>query len=759
MALSGNVATINPKDVQVPSSADAPAPVKVIKADDLRTVGDKLSTLFIQFKNDRRIAELRWLRNQRQYLGIYDPDIDKDMSPSRSKAYPRVTRIKCVSVVSRLMNLMFQGEDRNWVIKASPSPDLSQADAEKAIADAMGEAKEDGEQPEIDDDFVDAAIQKMADKRAQQLMTLIDDQLQEIGGDQTQDFVSLNRSVVRSGVQYGLGVLRGPFARECKKVIVKVDPITKTPKVTTKTYYKPLMEFTTVWDYYPDMAAKRLRDGDGHFIRKVMSRSQVYALARRPDFLADQIKTYLTDHPVGNYKEVEFEMELRTMGVKVNVNEMKMDSNKYEVICWHGPLSGSYLSMCGVNVSEDKMADEIDAEVWMIAGNIIKATINPWVNIDAEVQTIHPFLFDEDDTSPVGQGLPTIMRDSQMAISASTRMMLDNASVVCGPQLELNTDLLRLDQDLTSTTAYKIWYRTGTGQEAQFPAVRDIKIESHLAELQSVVTMFMGFADNETFVGPSTGGDMDNTPSEPMRTAAGASMLRGQEALPFKDIVRNFDRFTESVIQSLIIFNRKFNPDEPGVADYNVIARGATSLVAKEVRGMQVDQLAQTLQPEERDHVDMRKLVTARMGTRDLLDMLLPEDVVERNQAQKAQQAQTQQELADELQKANARKLLADAFKNIAQGNKNSAMADAASVKSALDLLEQGITDVGAHQSGIQSGAAGPADGGVGGGAGLAGAQPAAGAAGAGAGAVQGLDGQVQAGGLPPAAGGGGGLQ
>lgn len=758
MALSANAATIKPDDVQVPSSSDAPAPVKVIRADDLRQVGDRLTSMFTTYKNDRRIAELRWLRNQRQYLGLYDPDIDKDMSLARSKAYPRVTRIKCVSVLSRLMNLMFQGEDRNWVIKASPSPDLTQADAEQAIADAMEEAKEDGEPPEIDDDFVDAAIQKMADKRATQLMTLIDDQLQEIGGDQTQDYVSLNRSVVRSGIQYGLGVLRGPFAIPSKKVTVKVDPATKTPTVSTKTVYKPMMEFTTVWDYYPDMAAKVLRNGDGYFIRKVMSRSQVYALSKRPDFLAEQIKTYLNDHPVGNYKEVEFEMELRTMGVKVNVNEQKMDGNKYEVICWHGALSGSYLSMCGVDVPDDKMADEIDAEIWMIAGNIIKADINPWAKMDVEVQTIHPFLFDEDDTSPVGQGLPNIMRDSQMAISASTRMMLDNASVVCGPQLELNTDLLRLDQDLTSTTAYKIWYRTGTGQEAQFPAVRDIKIESHLTELQSVVDMFMKFADNETFVGAATGGDMDNA-SEPMRTAAGASMLRGQEALPFKDIVRNFDRFTESVIQSLVIFNRKFNPDEPGVADFNVIARGATSLVAKEVRGMQVDQLAQTLQPEERDHVDMRKLVTARMATRDLLDMLLPEDVVERNQAQKAQVAQTQQQLADELQKANARKLLADAFKNIAQGNKNSAMADAASVKSALDLLEQGITDVGAAQSGIQGSANGPADEGNNAGAGLPGAPPAAGADGPQAGPDQGLAGQVPPGGLPQAAGGGAGLQ
>ena len=748
-----------PKDVPVQSSAATPAPVTVIKADELATVGSRLSLLFTSYKNDRRVAELRWLRNQRQYLGIYDPEIERDMSPARSKAYPRVTRIKCVSVLSRLMNLMFQGEERNWVIKASPSPDLTQADVEQAMSDAMDDAKEDGEQPSIDDDFVNQAVQKIADKRAGQLMTLIDDQLQEIGGDQSQGYVSLNRAVARSGIQYGHGVLRGPFARKTQKVVVSVDPATKQPSVEIRTVYKPLMEFTSIWDFYPDMAAKRLKDGDGYFIRRVMSRSQVLALAKRPDFLDTQIRQYLTNNPTGNYKEEMFETELRVMGVKINVNEMKMDSNKYEVLAWHGPLSGAYLAMCGVEVDDDKMAEEIDAEVWMIAGNVIKATINPWVKLDANVKTIHAFLFDEDDTSPLGQSLPTVMRDSQMSISALTRMYLDNASVVCGPQLELNTDLLRLDQDLASTSAFKIWYRTGNGLEAQFPAVRDVKIEGHLQDLQQGIEMFLKFADAETFVGPATGGDMDNAPSEPLRTAAGASMLRGQEALPFKDIVRNFDTFTESVIESLIQFNRKFNPDEPGVADFNVIARGATSLIAKEVRGMQVDQLAQTLTPEEKDHVDMRKLATARMSTRDLLDMLLPEDVVERNQAQRSQQAQQQQQLADELQKANARKLLADAFKNIAQGNKNSAMADAQSVKSALDLLEQGITDVGQSQPGIPDQAGNAANGQPAPGAGIGGTSGPAGAAAAQAGAGQASAGDMQPAGLPALSGGGAGLQ
>ena len=92
--------------------------------------------------------------------------------------------------------------------------------------------------------------------------------------------------------------------------------------------------------------------------------------------------------------------------------------------------------------------------------------------------------------------------------------------------------------------------------------------------------------------------------------------MRGDAALPFKDIVRNYDSFTQSVIWSLVQFNRKFNPDEAPEGDYDVIARGATSLIAKEVRGAQIDMLSQTLTPEERDHVDERKFVEAGDGLR-----------------------------------------------------------------------------------------------------------------------------------------------
>ena len=698
-----------PPDVMVNNPEQAPVPV--IRSEELRQLGQNLDKLFMQYVSDRRIAELKWLRNLRQYLGLYDPEIEKEMSVNRSKAYPRITRVKCISVLSRIMNLMFPGNERNWELRASPSPDMSPEDVMQAIQTLMTKAQEAGVQPQLDDEMVRQAVFNLATDRAEELSVLIDDQLQELGGDQTLDYVSLARKVAQSGILYGLGVLKGPFVRASQTTKWQVDPYSGMPAPVTQTIYKPMFEFMPIWDFYPDMSAKTFAQMDGYFTRVVMSRSQIRALADRPDFFPDQVKKYLSTHPQGNYRPQPFEMELRAMGVKVNVNEMKSETTKYEILVWNGPVGGQFLQMAGVDVPEDKLADDIEAEVWMIEGNILKADMNPWRKIGAQVRTIHTFLFDEDDTSPVGNGLPNVVRDSQMSISAATRMLLDNASVVCGPNLELNTDLLRPDQDLTSTSAYKIWYREGTGPDAMQPAVRNLTIDAHLDDLLKTIELFMKFADMETFVGPATGGDMERGFSEPMRTAAGASMLRGDAALPFKDIIRNFDIFTQSVINSLVQFNRKFNPDLAPEGDYNVIARGATSLIAKEVRGMQVDQLAATLTPQEAIHIDERKLVEARVKVRDLGDLLVTADEAKRRQAQQAQQAQVMQQQQAEQVAANVRKTLSDAYKNIAQGQKNTANAEAATIAAALDILEKGVEQEVGGEGGSQNSSSGAGEG------------------------------------------------
>jgi len=672
----------------VPDTAAA-VDMPAIDPAKITALGGKLFKDFGDYERDRKQAELRWAQNLRQFLGKYDDETERAIPKDRSRAYPKLTRVKVVSMVSRLMNLLFPSTERNWGVEASVVPNLSEEDL-----NAVLEKLQQDPNAELSDEIITNAVVEFAQGRALNLETEIADQLAELGGTKTVGYIALCKKVLMSGVMYGMGVLKGPMARARQQRRWTLNPQTNKVEAVTEAILVPQFEFCPIWDYYPDMSAKYLHQMDGQFQRIIMSRAQLRKLADNSEFMKDAIKGYLKDHQKGNYKQKQFESEIKALGV--HINTPTNDERKYEVIVWDGGLSGHYLAGCGIVIPEDKLADMVQAVVWCIDNTVIRANLNPWaiVGEDEPISSYHHFIFEEDESGLMGNGLPYIMRDSQLGVSASARMILDNSGVVCGTNLEVNTALLRPDQDLTSVHAYKLWYRDDESPNTMnAPAVRNITIDSHVEELLKVNELFRMYADSETFVNPQTGGDMQKGPSEPFRTAAGASMIQGQAALPFKDVVRNFDIFTESVIGSLVVFNKHFNQKPSTKGDFQAISRGSTSLIAKEVRGMGYDEMARSLQPEERLYIDWRKLLQERIAVRDMNPTVAVDDAeAKRREDSQAASAAAKQAQDEEMLKATVREMLSQAVKNLTQADKNAAAQEATTYNAILAGLEKGVT-------------------------------------------------------------------
>ena len=681
-----------------PAEASLQNAVRKPDFDKLKALGQRLAKDFTRYEADRRLAELRWAKNARQFLGIYDPEVDAQIEKNRSKAYPKLTRVKCVSMLSRMMSLLFPTSEKNWTVDASPVPNLSEEDINLVLSTLQINANPD--EP-LEDKMIEFAIVEFAKERSRNLEKEIEDQLVEIGGSRQVDYVALCRKVLMSGIIYGMGVLKGPFVREQKqRTWMRNEAGTITAQESMA--MRPQFEFVPIWDYYPDMAAKYLHQMDGQFQRVVLARHQLRELAERGDFFGEVIKKYLIDHPKGNYKRRSYEAEIKAMGAQLNVNDQ--DGRKYEALVWDGFIPARELKNAGYDIPDDRLGDQIEAIVWTLEGEVIKADMNPWVlmEVDKKVNTYHHFIFEEDESMITGNGLPNIMRDSQMAVASGSRMLIDNASVTCGPQLELNTDLLRMDQDLTSVYSYKMWYREGMGPDASIPAIRNVQIDSHMDELLKVINLFREFADTETFISPATGGDMSKGPSEPFRTAAGASMLKGDAALPFKDVVRNFDLFTQSVLSSIVAFNMQFNPKKSIRGDHQVIPRGSSSLMAKEVRGMVLDSLGQTLSEDDKRYINPYELLRERLAARDVdVGVVLCDKEEAKRRDDAASQAATEKkEQMDELLRAEVRKSLAEAVKALTQADKNSAAADGAQAKTMMDTMNASL---GALEGGMEN--------------------------------------------------------
>jgi hypothetical protein len=639
--------------------ADEQTTVPPVDVEKMRVLGIAKAKQFEQYKKDRRETEQQWLRNLRQFRGIYDPEIERRIPADQSKAYPKITRTKVIGTVSRLMEMLFPQTEKNWGIEESPLPDLSESDLQLVLDQLTAEraaATPEGQTPDnnIPDDEIEKAIKSFAHEKALRMSHEMEDQLDEI------EYITLARRVIFSAVLYSAGILRGPQVVSKKARQWTRDAMGKLKAVVIEKF-APMYEFTSVWDWYPDLSAKVFAQMDGSFFRHVMSRNQVSELAKRPDFMADVVTKYLRDNTAGNYKELEWEIELRTKGDRSNLTNLT--GRKFEAWEWWGFVSGHDLRAAGVNIPDGDLGKELEANLWGIDNTIIKAKLNPY---DAKIRPHHVFVYEEDDINLLGIGVPQVMRDSALAIGEASRMMLDNASVVCGPMLELNQDLLVPGQSL-DVYARKIWLREGQGQESAQPAVRSIQVDAHIPELKAIIDLFMSFADTETALPPSALGDVTKGGSEALRTQGNLSMLMGAASLPIRDTVRNFDHFTTSFVSSLYYWNMEFNDDESMKGDFAVIARGSTSLIAKEVRSVHLDQFATTLTPEERMHISTRKMLEERMRSRDLpMDILEDADEVARRLKEQADSAAMNAQQQADLIRSEIRKNISNAFKDFA---------------------------------------------------------------------------------------------
>lgn len=649
----------------------------------LNALGRRLKTTFSAWEKDRKVNEEQWLRNLRQYLGEYDPDVLAKLSAEQSRAYPKITRVKVVSAVARLMSLLFPAGEKNWGLTASPVPNLP----EEVLLQALNVWATENPDAVPDQAAMDRLVRITAETLVEAHETVIDDELKDIRAYGSGDYEDLVREVVFSAVLYGPGVIKGPMT--VTETASSIQMAGGIPQVVTAEAFRPTYEFTSIWDYYPDLASRSFQQMDGQFQRHVYSRHTVSLLVHRDDFFSDVVSAYLRDHSTGNFVKRNFETELDRLSNDQQKNTPAGQTSKFELFEYWGVISGHDLRAAGIDVPDSELDQDHRACVWLLDDQVIKVAKDP---LPEGACMYHQFIYEKDEVNLLGRGLPQIVRDSQLGVAASTRMLVDNASAVCGPNIEVDLTQITSASAATGFRPFKAWYIDQPSPSGR-RAVQNVSVDAHIGELQAMVEMFRKFADDESFVGGLTGGDFDGVSGEAMRTTGGASMAYANAALPFRDTVRNFDRFTVSVIYSLAQWNMIFHDRRAEISgDVRPIARGSTSLMAKEMRAFALDSLANSLTEEERLYLNAEELLRERLSVRDLGTarlMASPEEVERRKQTQ-ATQAQQKQQQAQAFAEAELRNINSDTLKQAAQAQKHLDNADVAVFNALVNAIKAG---------------------------------------------------------------------
>jgi len=596
------------------------------------TLGTMLDDEWGKTEAEKIFSERRMIRDLRQYRGQYDPEIVKQIHPNRSKAFIRLTRTKVKTFDARMMDLQFPAnDDKNWVIQPTPVPELDGPILEQ-IATQLFQAN--GKVPSRAE--VDEIVIKQADKSAKAMESEIADQLAEF------DYRATIRNVIHSAHIYGTGVLKGPMVKEVTSKRWYKDKAGNWKQLIIKRII-PIAQWVPIWDIYPDMSVKEVKDARFVWQKHLFSKNNFAVLAKRSDFNTKAIEAFIAAYPDGNARYRDYEEQLRDMSTNTDAegdtNPPKRE--QYEVHERWGFLDVEHARELAPNVPEKvwtMMGKEVACNTWQVDGVVIKAVISPVEGADLPY---YFYYYDKDETSIFGDGIPRIMRDPQMLYNASIRAMLDNAAISAGPIIEANIDLLADGEDPLELYPFRVFQRTGTGIDAGQKAINVTKLPSYTNEFLGLVEFFQETADESTTI-PRTlhGGQAKTTGGN--QTATGMSMLIGASNITLKDQVQFFDDgVTKPFIKSMYFWNMEFNGKDDIKGDFSIVARGTKSLIAKEVKMEQINQFLQiTNNPTDLQYIkrDILLRELAEIFDLDRLGFVRSEAEVANRQAQGAEQ-------------------------------------------------------------------------------------------------------------------------
>lgn len=559
----------------------------------LRDIVGRLSKEADERVQKRNLIEKRWLADLAQYHGKYDDKITQDLkAANKSKLFINQTRPKTNAMEARLSDMLFPTDDRNYGIQPTPVPELT-VEAEEAAKSAAQlrqqsaknpqnpVAQQQAQQAEQVSALIHARIEE-AKKRARAMEDEIDDHLRECR------YNIQARETIHDACKLGTGIMKGPIigGRIRRTWTLQQSAGGIEYALSEVADKRPVFWRVDPWNFFPDMDAHSMEDCESVFERHLMNPKQLRRLAKQPGFDAAAIRRLLRDKPRATTPH--YVSDLRSITGAYH----DTSSDRYHVFEYHGPLSAEDMRdiavMMGGEKADDMIAElgleeadplqEMHAVVWFCDGELMKFGIH---QLDSGESIYSVFCLEKDEASIFGFGVPYIMRDGQSALNSAWRIMMDNAGLSSGPQIEVDPEVVEPANGVWALEPRKIWKRR-SGVNPSLPGFRTYNIESNQVESANIITLAKQNIDDETALPVIAQGEQG---SHVTRTAHGMSILMNSVNVVFRRIVKNWDDdMTTPSIRRLYDWLMQFSPKEHIKGDFEVDARGSSVLLVREMQ-------------------------------------------------------------------------------------------------------------------------------------------------------------------------------
>lgn len=534
---------------------------------------------FHQFKDHKESSGItdRELSALRAYRGEYSASKLADISQfGGSNVYSKLTSVKCRGATALLRDV-FLGADTPWEISPTPEPTTPEdvtTGVEQLVATEMQEMEARGipvspEQMEKRRTQLHIAAKRAAMKTAKETAKRAETKIYDIlleGG--------FNKALTEFLIDlpiFPLAVLKGPIVR-VQEMIKWVDgqaTIVKRPKLC--------WERVSCMDIYMTPGAADISDAE--IIERIqLTRRDLNALIGVPGYDEDAIRSALADYDKG-FTHAGIAIDSERADLEDKEDPVTNESEDIDSIEYHGMIKGQLLLDKGFSKSVIEDAD-LDYAVtsWVVGNHVIKTQINP------NPHKRHPYFatsYEQIPGSPIGQGIPEIIKDAQDVANAALRSLVNNMSIASGPQVAVNEERLSSSTNPDTLYPWKRWRFESDPMGNNEKVIDFFQPKSNANELLSVYKEMSVIADEVSAIPRYMTGSSGVGGAG--RTASGLSMLMNNSSKVLQNVAASIDSdVMEPLLQRL--YDMVLLTDTTGLlnGDEKIVVRGVQVAVQKE---------------------------------------------------------------------------------------------------------------------------------------------------------------------------------
>jgi hypothetical protein len=606
-----------------------------------------IRTQFRMMQNHRNTEMSGWssrlLNALRVFNGQYDAQRLAEIRRfGGSEVYARIVAMKCRGA-SSLLRDVYLSPDRPWGLDPTPDPDVPPqivqsiqelAASEAQQMQAMGMPADPMMIRDRVSQLMDSA-KAVARKRAAKQANNAEDRIDEI---------LVEGNFYKAFAEFLVDIPLFPFA-VIKGPVVRIVPTVTWQDGQPVVEQKPRLTWTRVspFDLWWTPGVSDIEDAQV-IERTRLTRADLNDLLDLPGYNTEAIRAVLDEYGRGGLADDIDTTDAERADNESRENPQWNQSGLITCLEFHGNVQGRMLLEYGMDEEQvpDAMRDYF-VQAWLIGRYIIKVQMSP------SPRKRHPYFvtsFEKVPGTPVGNGLPDILRDIEDVCNASLRALVNNLSISSGPQVVVNDDRLSPDEDGEELFPWKRWHVTsdpmggGSGKPIDF-----FQPNSNAQELLGVYQKFSDIADEVSAIPKYLSGG--GAGSGAGRTASGLAMLMGNASKILQTVAANIDRdVLDPALRQLLDMVMLTDPSGMLTGQETVRVLGVTVALQKETqRSRQLEFLQITANPIDAQIVGVKGRAALLRSVSDTLGLdgqqVVPsEDELDKQQQQMQQMAQ-----------------------------------------------------------------------------------------------------------------------